>query len=977
MSPTVAKTELIAPRTCRQAKALGRLAAYTMWFLLATQATASTCLIDDAKLDRLLRQEIDAALDSPRRFEALPRNIASVFASPRHEPCFTIKSTAPNRRASFAGTLDRCGPEGVGFRLLWGSWMIGSDPEGGLAIVSGDRESVAIIRRDEQRVIDLPKGTDIYQACWVRGQWVFSTSLGFIAEGQRAFPENPPMSRMRAVTDGQRLMAYRSRHEREDGSGGTLWIRLDVLEDGRWTAKEFRGVPLRQVRGFIRRQDGTWLAIGNKILALRQDLAAAPTNKELQAAIALAEQAKWDELVGQLPRLTTYTPESLRPLVTVLRELPDHTDGPRRLGEVFDRVLMSAAEWRGTAHSDLASHPRLNDVLTTYESATRKAIADLNGATGHAVHRSPHLIARMLSDGYQFYNDTWITVQYVVHQESPGGALLRCSYFDERCAAGTRQGFFRLGDDGRLQRFGSPSLLPAWSCGRPTIVRGRDRHLLAFSKGSGLAQLEDDRLVWLEQSPRMKSMDRLIGQDRSGRLYFERSANRHERLDAGTARQLWVVDLRKPVEDPEAVPMWPVHGRPVVDPQGRLWLLAKPPRAGQISEPRPAGLPLLDREDVVLSSETKLSTRESAAHRYGHGHDSRLCCLAKGKLLRYRTNEPVRGNSLIKGVNGGFWLTRGSGKPPIVMVTENALYGGEDLHDLAQKHFDVTLRHAPEEVLPDAYPAVIRTRFRDDRAVVLRTGTLLWVPHRNKVEVYKDGEALLVGKRLALLGGNPKSSYMLGPVRFGPAPSVLVLTGGPRLRYAFWVTPTEEGIAVAKAGLPPCEWPNQGMLSDPGRFTGLPLLDPAGRAYFHHGCGRVWLSAAPGDFSPLPDAGAPALLQPGRGGFLAWRWERVRQGYRFVMDDRRVDIAALYVKPFEPVHFEDDGRLLCLAPDGLAWLRLDAQRQASVNARRIICPHLTLIEYLGQSDEHLFMMAAQGSRRYAVAVPRGLSAKFR
>jgi hypothetical protein len=98
------------------------------------------------------------------------------------------------------------------------------------------------------------------------------------------------------------------------------------------------------------------------------------------------------------------------------------------------------------------------------------------------------------------------------------------------------------------------------------------------------------------------------------------------------------------------------------------------------------------------------------------------------------------------------------------------------------------------------------------------------------------------------------------------------------------------------------------------------LIDyEAGCLYYHHGFDRVWKVRGPDRYEMLFDAGAPVLITQD-GCLLVRRTARVYPGYRLMEPEGVHDLAATYVKPLTPVWVEKSGTILCLAPEGIAWL---------------------------------------------------------
>lgn len=296
-----------------------------------------------------------------------------------------------------------------------------------------------------------------------------------------------------------------------------------------------------------------------------------------------------------------------------------------------------------------------------------------------------------------------------------------------------------------------------------------------------------------------------------------------------------------------------------------------------------------------------------------------LYCYADGQLYRCLTHPGLRSATLLAGADGALFVVPPRRSEPTLVIDDDVVVAGPDLHALAEEHFDLLMRTAPDRALPRGSPGL--GIFAPRPSVSLcRAGGMLWINQNGRTEVYRNGKSLFMDKRLTLLSGRSERSGVLGPLEGKPT-GMLLTTRSDSIQDIFWATANDEGIALERSAEPPSAWPGGGTLTAPGRLESAPLLDrTAGRVYCYNGYDRVWEATGPRAYTPLPGAGAPVLaIRDSR--LLVYRHAQTYRGYRIVTAAAQYDVKPTYVRQLRVLNEEQDGRLMCAGPEGIAWLR--------------------------------------------------------
>jgi hypothetical protein len=397
-----------------------------------------------------------------------------------------------------------------------------------------------------------------------------------------------------------------------------------------------------------------------------------------------------------------------------------------------------------------------------------------------------------------------------------------------------------------------------------------------------------------------------------------------------------------------------MFGQPVVDADGSIWFLrqtvfASPTSSGGPVVPADAARPGVEirRIEPKSAADAEQIAGQPVRPAGEQATTSRLCRLKSPTLLaEYALPLSPAVPALVAGrdavcIEG----QRGRGDAQVVVVGDS-VHRGRDLHALAETAFDTLLNAAPESVLPGPWCGVLHSEAPNVGPQILRTKDLLWVNAEGRVEVYAKGRPLAVHDRLALRNVRLNAPRIIGPLRAADGrPRVLLGAMNANVEQFVWLTAGERGLEIEQAG--PCPaWPESAVRD--GVTDGLPLVaEDRSTVYVNHRAGRVWQLLGPQDCRPFADAGAPILAVPG-GGFLAWRPLHTRSGVRVCTAGGRHDVPVLFTRHLDPVAFVANGRLLCLAPDGLALLAPDPRQGYVVETTRRLPDGFAPTSYVGR-----------------------------
>jgi hypothetical protein len=959
------------------------------WLLLTGTLPAEPArdgILDEKTLYDLLVRDIAATLGQEGGMALLPRSIQNVVIGPGGEPCFVVPVVDSYRPLEMKPTVDRIKRHEPGFRILWEASVLGRDGDRSMLVTVGERsslrepetkENAIVIDRDGTSTVRLPAVATAVQSIRTGNGWAFLTDSGIIPPGEKAaLPGSEVFGRgvsARMFSSGTDGLVVFATARPLDGSHECL---VGLWEGNKWSVEKFPLSPQHFSRTVVRRTDGRFLEIGHRIVELDPRRPLKPTEADLQSAVDAARAGDWRAFLEKLERVTSYPPQDLAGLMTLIAAIPENGEKFRGLRGQFDQMRQTLAALTVPGGLEPAEAARVAEVLSTASQRLEKAIAAGMHVEPPPPAQSRATALQQLRSGMQRYRGQWIRVNDVLHQDSIDSALLAISTLDEKdgslCHAvvkmtpdGSLQPFSKLSGDWRQNK--------RWQSDAAGNVYG-------VIPGKGLARIRNGTLELIDTSNRLKGRMEVLGIDRRGRVYLQEDHPRLGGANWPTNYLHWVYSdpaakaANDPKDEPPRVTTWPIVGQPAVDADGSIWFFRRP-------EPRargPESAPATPRADHAGTTTTVTLEDDSPAAMPrgpvsgipGMGH---LCRLHAPTAVTEFSDLRISNIYGLAAGRSAAWIAGSQGSPPgeLMFVDGKRVRRASDMHAMARQHFQGLLEAAPSSIRPGAWCGMPTHQTAPSAPEILRTGDLLWVNDGGQVEVYAEGRPLSIRDRLTLLVGKIEHPRLIGPFDRGDGrKSVLVLTAPQMIDKIAWITPTDDGLTIELSETPPREWQG-GSLSSSGSFTGLPLVaDDASWLVVNNGFGRVWKIPGPKQFIPMPDAGVPILAVPKSDAFLAWRADRVRPGIRLCSGAKRRDVPITFTKSLDPVLFLDDGRLLCLDPEGLAWLKPD-ERQGYVLGETLRLPHgLTSLRYVGAVGESLVITASlPGLETCLVSIP--------
>jgi hypothetical protein len=915
--------------------------------------------LDDAALHRLLVSELAAALDGSRRLVPLPRNVSGVVIGPGGEPCFMVPPVHAAQQDALTAAVARAAREEPGFRVLWGTQFLGQDGDRSLVMNVGPDATVAVIEDGASRTVSLPRGRQPAQAFRLGKRWVFLTSAGIVSEGEGeawegsdVFTSSRWTRMLRSGDDGLVVLDMQSRQQ----AAGT--VTRGILAGDTWTIDTLTVPDADACQTIVRLADGRWLAIGQRIAEVQGKRPQRPTEQQILQAVEAARAGDWPTLEPLLEKITAQTSNETAGLANLLQQLPDRSLALRSLTMRLESTRRDLARSQATEGLTPGQAARVSELLAACDAQLRATATGLAEAAPDVFSRSPGVIAAMLRSGMQFYRGQWIKVVEVLRQENVDSALLRVRLGDEGQGGGS-MALARLEPNGNLRivaKLSDDVMAPAHGIAgqiSTLVATGEDTAYAAVGT-RGLARLSAAGTTWLETGGLPAGLMQVLGVDRRGRVFLRQMVNKPRDRQMTDPGVLWVLTPDAAAAEPEPVVGWPMFGQPVVDADGSIWFLrqtvfASPTSSGGPVVPADAARPGVEIRRIEPKS---AADAEQIAGQPGRpageqATTSRLCRLKSPTLLaEYALPLSPAVPALVAGrdavcIEG----QRGRGDAQVVVVGDS-VHRGRDLHALAETAFDTLLNAAPESVLPGPWCGVLHSEAPNVGPQILRTKDLLWVNAEGRVEVYAKGRPLAVNDRLALRNVRLNAPRIIGPLRAADGrPRVLLGAMNANVEQFVWLTAGERGLEIEQAG--PCPaWPESAVRD--GVTDGLPLVaEDRSTVYVNHRAGRVWQLLGPQDCRPFADAGAPILAVPG-GGFLAWRPLHTRSGVRVCTAGGRHDVPVLFTRHLDPVAFVANGRLLCLAPDGLALLAPDPRQGYVVETTRRLPDGFAPTSYVGR-----------------------------
>lgn len=854
-----------------------------------------------------LVKELREVLQSPRQAVPLPQHVDISWVDGKGIPWFSVLPPFKSRELSEAEEqfcLASAALDHGGFRLvMWGA-VIG-ETEGRMLLQINHRR-LAELTADGVRLLANKANVSFSAQCaWDGKRWLTRKLGGIHAWSLSAEPvlvarAEPALLNLAQWQNGGLAWPDAVGPEDQDACG-TLKLPVTLMKDGTVTEEKWLIAKLWRPWHILESSDGKPLLIGKRIVCLEPDLPAKPDRKLLDQLFTALQSDDATAVDRLLARATLYAYE------------------PKELEELQRRV---------------------------------KDLPASAGGNAQTVGRDPTAVVRHLSQGHQWYESMWV---WNIRPLWPPTRRRDCVFLTAMHPTTDGkdvEGLFRLEANGKLHQ--ETNLPPRSDDGtRFSVVRGPDAKTYILLRGKGMAEAAAGNLNWLAQGGIVSAMSQVSHVDGSGRAYLTDQVG----LDALPVPVLWVLNLRKAADEPAPAQLMHTTFYAGVDAKrGRIWFTVTPKDLPQTVETAtahfkaPGDLPVqqqggmfgvpVQRGGILCSAESGRVTRWFEAP--GLEKHARLLVGPEGQLLAlpFYTSDPV------------------------FLIQDGEVTKAKSLHVLAQQQFTPLLSLAPATEMPLAYGTP--TALVQYRAVV-RTDNLLWVNDNFRCEVYRDGKALGLAEQV---GSNYYYLALAGPVKVKDQVGMLVITkkkvhGGARWH---WVTVIGDHV-VLNDGSPPA---GEGKDDDTFPFnldiaaSITPLTDAprdlakadteivAGPGYVSVFGTRMWRTpGVPSTGSTCIDPAGVAFLtrsgavlsEPGYNGVSLTREDGTSRNLEIACRRRLLSICAE----------EADGRLLCLVPDGLMWLRPDKDAGYVLDKTQFINWPLMPTLYLGQYGEWLYV----------------------
>lgn len=921
-------------------------------------------LTEDSLLD-LLEGELRQNVESDGRFTPLPHAVKGGTIVPNQAPLFSVYRQlalpvhAEGKTSFFLRSSD-------GFRVLFGGRIVGQNTAGECVITDLDGRQAAIMEGDNLRPITLPGDFRLNRACFVDGRWVYMTHSGiFTAPGGTAWPESEHLPSCALVTTPSELAVVGLTRNQDSSSPGAS-VFVGVGKDSDWGHRFYANVPLVRVSGLVRHNDGHLIVVGDKLVSLRQDMKPAPTEAQLMAAHQAAENEDMAGLEKAMTELTLFPAQALSGLVSLLQQKqydPPFGEKVEATLQNIQQMIESLREASASAGKDGSSR-QLKQVLDRYLEQTKKTLEECRQVSGGPEEMSLRGLANLIWQGFQLYEGRWIEGAQVIWQESLAEALVMARHRDPATRS-VRYAIFRLTTEGHLQPI--IDLGNDWPFGRPSVLKDKAGRLWVLARGGGLARIEDDRFEWVDQSVRMRGMGRILGCDGSGRFILEQDFTHYP--DGGHIS--WLYNMNAPTE--KQIPYWwyPSAIRAAADDLGRLWFISY----DHIPASRWTGLqPSLRSTTQPAQRKWQLAPGtppiEDLSGRPGTPHQvgSRitLYCLDNGDTLhRYFSLPADNASQLRAGVGGAVLLQT---RNQALLLSDDVVYGAKDLSQLVQQYFDVVLAASPKTAGQpprglDSYDMDLLRGYLS----WFRAGDIVWLAPYGQLEAYKGGSPLSIQTRLTLLKGPTGQCMPIGPLARGEKMLVFAASISTPFRAvaAQWIVQTGEGIHFEPTQQPTGDPP--AARSDPfAQVSPLPLVDyESDCLYLTDANFNLHRLSGPDRVEAWGQQGDP-LLSLGDGRVLVRAHTRGMLTYRLVSAQSAIDVPITFLKPLKPILLEKDSSMLCLTPEGLAWIGPDDKGQYELRRNLPIEIPGYAVQLIGRSRDRIYLMPRNGP---LVAVP--------
>ncbi|MDB6129930.1 MAG: hypothetical protein JWM04_1037, partial [Verrucomicrobiales bacterium] len=426
-----------------------------------------------------------------------------------------------------------------------------------------------------------------------------------------------------------------------------------------------------------------------------------------------------------------------------------------------------------------------------------------------------------------------------------------------------------------------------------------------------------------------------------------------------------------------------IGSAPLLDSTNRIWFMAGP-------RPRYAGMPMntslngdtstlrgraLMSNAFIAKFESKALVRDLPDDPFGLV--ANLCYFSATGLVRVATNL-VAGTQLLKGRDGQVIGVASSGNRFDGLIPPASTYGfhtfflenqtlqfARTLHELALTHFDLVSHLAPSAI-PTA--STIHGRFSSQSAICNFQG-ILWISQYNEVEAYRDGKPMGVSKKLTLLNHVEGLKTLLGPLQTPSGPTMIVAIQKSTGPLFFIATPNGDEMSLKPFGPPEessdlsshvlvdssffASQTTEDALSQSRRLQNPLWSEPSQTLYFASAFGKAWSANLLGSWKQLLEGNNPALIR-NNGDLVIERQYEAAKGFRIVSTGSTKDIRPTWFKSLSVLAELPGGKLICASPQGLVWLRENADSNFQVELEIPLSIGGQVNSYVGQIGSKIF-----------------------
>ncbi|MBN1522451.1 MAG: hypothetical protein JW928_07955 [Candidatus Aureabacteria bacterium] len=938
--------------------------------LIQGRLSASDYIIGEDELHQLLKEELQKNLSRETLFTPLPNNLKNVMLSPAHDPVFIMSKGDSYHRAPFDKVLKSVLSSEDTFRLMIDGEVIGWGDGGEIVITGDSTQKGAIVDKDNVIDIRIPKGLKYQEAYQLKGQWFYRTSEGIGKEGLDPIIPKDVIQNVKVINTGENLIVLPVRYFSDKPGDYDIYL---IRPEGETFEKfTYKNLPFGGIQGALRCEDGRWIVIGSKISFFKEEFDAEPKEEDIRAVLEAVKNKEQEKLKTLLANISLFPHQYFQELLRQLRDMPVQYRNLMNIESSFISYMSSIRNINVADETqDEKQREKIKKVLDNSLERMRKSIKELDEITEMLSPFSPQRIVELLSRQFQYFDGQWIGNIRVLEADNANAALLMLNYADNDSGE-ILQGIFHLGNDGHLKEICSSEESIFFLGGHMNFVRDNQGRMIFFAPQKGLFLVDQGKLTKIDQSPTMKAMQNLLGCDRHGRLYFSqnRTTSGHIRY---SGRQIWVYKEGFEGLKEEPVKQLPAGVTTVLDSKKRIWFVGYPHQpdifSGLIlsSRSEQKSVEFIEKEIVWPNrKDIEEVMKKDDTRQYLDRQGGNVFCYENEKLCRYPVNADQSEAQIIPGKSDSVYICSRSNRLPTYVIEENKIWEGKDLHELAEKNFDLLLRTAPDRCYIEGVS--LEEKNAKGNTKICNYKDIIWICDNNKIEAYKDAKPLFIQKRLELDDGrtNISSPKIFGPVILKGKEKMMIMTNPSYVQDIFWAILGKEGISIERSPEPSWKWPDCYRLTDPGKLACLPLVDfESGRVFYYNGGDRVWSTIDGKRYARIPYSGIPVFVEKEKD-MVVFRNEDY-YGYRFMGKDI-CDIKETYVKDLEIIYREKDGQVVCLGPEGIVWLEPDDELVYNIIYEKKIDPRYNLLDCIGKVGEDLYVLSMDDKRRFCIIV---------